>query len=281
MLEYIRHKRLNFFTMLQMSILFIRDNFMDLVFVMLAVAFPISILKALVNNGLSVAYYSLQSLLDVSSEILSEADALQVLDYTKNVLYYAGLDTLINISLLCVAEAAVIRMCRNWLLQKKEDPRTALKESLVLEGKMLVTGLVFVLLSFLGYSFFIIPGILVAVYFRFYLDIIVLEEAGTTAALKKSYHLVKGRFLETLLFYLGAWFIYIGFSNALSWLTYIGEYSLIKQIIYFTLYFLPLCIPISAMAFLCMNRDAHNGGHMLDDIIEVQAQEIPEDDAQR
>ena len=79
MLEYIRHKRLNFFTMLQMSILFIRDNFMDLVFVMLAVAFPISILKALVNNGLSVAYYSLQSLLDVSSEILSEADALQVL----------------------------------------------------------------------------------------------------------------------------------------------------------------------------------------------------------
>ena len=79
MLEYIRHKRLNFFTMLQMSILFIRDNFMDLVFVMLAVAFPISILKALVNNGLSVAYYSLQALMEASSEILSEADALQVL----------------------------------------------------------------------------------------------------------------------------------------------------------------------------------------------------------
>lgn len=105
-------------------------------------------------------------------------------------------------------------------------------------SKYIFSNILVSILTIIGFLFFIIPGIVLAVRMQFYVYFIVEEEVGPIDAIKKSWNLTKGSFWNIFLFgllaggvqILGALALLVGliFTTPTMWVAWAVVYEKLK-----------------------------------------------------
>ena len=105
-------------------------------------------------------------------------------------------------------------------------------------SKYIFSNILVSILTIIGFLFFIIPGIVLAVRMQFYIYFIVEEEVGPIDAIKKSWNLTKGSFWNIFLFgllaggvqILGALALLVGliFTTPTMWVAWAVVYEKLK-----------------------------------------------------
>lgn len=205
----------------------VRSNIMAVLFVLLIIYFPISLLSGYITLAINdigssidiTAIFSDQALLE---KFISTPEYISIIKYN-----FAG--TLTDMILYPFGSMAVIYITKAALEGRMVDYTEALSASFSNAGRFLLSVIVFSLvvslLTFLG----IIPGIILAVIWHFYIQAIVLDDCSGIKSLGYSRELVKGKWWRTALYII----VFYALSYAIAYL--VGTIFMFAPNSYFTI----------------------------------------------
>lgn len=205
----------------------VKSNITAILFVLLIIYFPINLLSGYITlciNNISSGF-DLESILanrELIKEFVSSPEYISIVRYNL-----AG--NLTDMILFPFGSMAVIYITKAALEGKNPAYTEALSEMFSNAGRFLASLIVFslcvTLLTFLG----IIPGVILAVIWSFYIQAIVLDDCPGIKSLGRSRELVKGKWWRTLLYVI----VFYALNYAVAYL--VGAIFMFASDSYFTI----------------------------------------------
>ncbi len=274
MRELFFRRRMRFMELLGLSVHGVSQNIRAIGLVILIIFLPIALLKNLVFNQYYIGLFELKEVLDVIDAGQASSEVrMQFFESIKNFALYQFLTVLIGIALEAVGIAAFVLIIHRWVMGEEIRVKEIITESFQLEGKLVVTGLLFYVLVWVG-SLLVIPGLYIGINGTFYLTLLTLSGVWGPKALNESRRLVKGYWWSTLGYVLGLGLLHYGLCSVIDMLFLWGEIGLVQQVLYTTCTYLPQSLVTACTALLCFNRDALSGGTLLRQEITAEAVEL-------
>lgn len=164
--------------------------------VMAVIFLPISLVGVMISDRMVTAYTLFQQLVQAGNAATVHVDASLLMDTTYQILINYGLLYMVSLFLEPVGVIAIAKMVKQYIDGKEISMGEALSEAFSLMPTIIVTGIIYGVLIFLG-SMIIIPGIYFSIAWGFYLFGIGLSGKKGWDALKYSKSLVKGKWWRT------------------------------------------------------------------------------------
>jgi hypothetical protein len=213
-----------------------RANAAKLVQIVAIVVIPLTLLIALLTSSLSNNVDELTSGIQVDQQTGQITTTTTTSTSFGNVILLTLLTGLLAFVIQYLLTAALTRGAAGSLLGREVDVKAsysyAFSRLLPLLGLAILVGIVVAL----GFVLLIIPGIIFAVFLSMAVPAFVVERLGVTAAMSRSWNLVKGNWWHTLGVIVVAWvlsYIVTAILDALGGSSFIGVWiaSAIGQII--------------------------------------------------
>lgn len=170
------------------------QNIKEILFVMLVVFLPVSLLDSIILTRLNAINSFLTTVQTAGTILENEKGITQALYQTISG---SLLSMAIALFLVPVGTIAIAKMAKQRIDGEVPDVKTALKDALTLEPTIIVAGIISGVLTTLG-MFIIIPGIWLSVFWALYLYCIGLGGRKDWDSLRHSGELVRGRWWRTL-----------------------------------------------------------------------------------
>lgn len=170
------------------------QNIKGVLFVMIAVFLPISLLDSVILTRLNAINSFLSTVQTAGTFLENREGIMQAMNHTiiGSVLGMAIAQFLVPVGTITIA-----KIVKQRIDGEEPDVKTALKEALALEPTIIVAGFIFGVLTTLG-MFVVIPGIWLSVFWALYLYGIGLGGRKGWDSLRHSGELVRGRWWRTL-----------------------------------------------------------------------------------
>ena len=170
-------------------------NISSVLKVMAVIFLPISLVGVLISDRMLTAYTLFQQIIP-AGDTTAHVDASLLMDTTYQILINYGLLYMVSLFLEPVGVIAIAKMVKQYIDGKEISMGEALSESFSLMPGIIVTGIIYGGLVFLG-SMIVIPGIYLSIAWGFYLFAMGLSGKKGWDALKYSKSLVKGKWWRT------------------------------------------------------------------------------------
>lgn len=234
--------------------------------VMAVVFLPISILQGLISQQMTINLQGLNMILqqvrDTAGALAGEnihLDATEIMPYWQGLLTGELLYFAVVLFLEPVGVIAVAKLVRQRIEGEALSVKRALSEAFVLEPTIIVAGVIYGVLVFLG-GMVIIPGIYLSVAWCLYLYCIGLGGRKGWDSLRHSKELVRGRWWRTLGYFLALWVIRVLWNSVFQMVYRFGGAEIAKDILYYFLSYFSNAFLATGLALLFLNREALAGG---------------------
>lgn len=168
-------------------------NISSVIKVMAIIFLPISLLQVIIGDRMMSAYTVFQQLTQMDIAAINQSELLTT---AYHVLLNYGLLLMVTLFLEPVGIIAIAKVVKQYIDGKEVSMGQALSEAFSLMPTIIVTGIIYGVLVFLG-SIVIVPGVYFSIAWGFYLFCIGLSGKKGWAALKYSKELVKGKWWRT------------------------------------------------------------------------------------
>lgn len=176
----------------------VKNNIMALLYILLIIYFPINLLSGYV----AIASGNLEATLDLSA-ILSDPTLLENFitstEYMRMALYNFMLMA-IEAALAPFGAMAVVYISKEWYSGNTPTYGQALSAAFSGGWRFILSMIVFWVCVSLATLFMVIPGIILAVFWYFYVEAIIIDNCTGIKSLGRSRELVKGRWFKTLMY---------------------------------------------------------------------------------
>lgn len=185
------------------------------------IALPFSIMLSLLNIGIQFSTRPFHGILSETSKEFKNAPLLDWLQasgaavYASNDFTWATLSIPIFFLVSLVMYAGMLYRINAVMQHETPEFNQALTMGFYRLLPLLGVYIVSYLAVFLGFILFVIPGLIISVYFLFSSFIVVTSEKGVFASFRESIHLVSGNFWHTTFTFLGVMVIYLIFTLCL------------------------------------------------------------------
>lgn len=234
--------------------------------VMAVVFLPISILQGLISQQMTVNLQGLNTILQqvrntagALAEETLHLDATAIMPYWQGILTGEMLYFAVVLFLEPVGIIAVAKLVRQRMEGEELSVKRALSEAFVLEPTIIVAGVIYGVLVFLG-GMVIIPGIYLSIAWCLYLYCIGLGGRKGWDSLRHSKELVGGRWWRTLGYFLALWAIRVLWDSVFQMVYRFGGAGIATDILYYFLSYFSNAFFATGMALLFLNREALSGG---------------------
>ena len=258
MFESIRNRELGMMEIFSMAMHGFLENFKGIFSIIMFLFLPISILQVLIINKMLTSAQSLINITTMADGFPVETMMPVYMDTMTAFLGNQMLQTAVLIVLQPVGVIAVSKLIYSFL--SEEEPKIsafeAIGEGLNCLGKVIRTGIPYIILNFIGILLFIIPGMYLGIIWTFYVYAIALRQEKGFGALKYSQSLVKNRFWKTVGFMILLGILLSGWNFVFEIVYLISTDSLIVDIVYTTFSYIGGAFSYAALTILFLNRES-------------------------
>lgn len=248
-------------------------NISSVIKVMAIIFLPISLLQVIIGDRMMSAYTVFQQIIPVGNTT-AHVDASLLMDTTYQILINYGLLYMVSLFLEPVGVIAIAKAVKQYIDGKEVSMGQALSEAFSLMPTIIVTGIIYGVLVFLG-SIVIVPGVYFSIAWGFYLFCIGLSGKKGWAALKYSKELVKGKWWRTFA-YLWLLSIVAMLWNSVFQLIYVFvPAGTASDILYQFLCYFSLAFVTVGETLLFINREAITFG--VRPAVDAPVAEMPEE----
>jgi len=253
MLEAINNRELGFMEILTIALDLFKKNFKAILIVVAVLFFPISILHVLIMEKLSNSALILLEFIKTESALENMSFYTQVLiEFLENhVLQMTVLLFLEPIGVITIAKIAKGHLCN-----ENVSVGHAIGDAMNCLWGVIITGISYWILVFIGSFFFVIPGLYLGVIWTFYVYVIGLRGIKGWKALVYSKKLTNGKFWKTVGFILFTTLIVSGCGWCLNALFFLAPENIATNILNLTLTYIFNSFVFIGMTVLFMNREA-------------------------
>lgn len=246
-------------------------NISSVIKVMAIIFLPISLLQVIIGDRMMSAYTVFQQLTQMDIAAINQSELLTT---AYHVLLNYGLLLMVTLFLEPVGIIAIAKVVKQYIDGKEVSMGQALSEAFSLMPTIIVTGIIYGVLVFLG-SIVIVPGVYFSIAWGFYLFCIGLSGKKGWAALKYSKELVKGKWWRTFA-YLWLLSIVAMLWNSVFQLIYVFvPAGTASDILYQFLCYFSLAFVTVGETLLFINREAITFG--VRPVADVPVAEMPEE----
>lgn len=249
------------------------ENIKTILLGMLVICLPMSILLNMIQLRMAdtstVMDMILQARVNVSDEQFMEVFRRML---TENLALVG-----VSVFLEPIFTIGVAKGVKRRLENRPVSPGRMYGDALLLEGRIVAAGFVYAVLVFLG-SMILIPGIIIAVNWCFYIYCIGICDRKGMDALRHSRDLVRGRWWKTLGFLIVLFFSGFFWNYLLQFLFLPFGESFVVNTLYTTVTYLTNGFIVCATTVLFLNRESGLFG--MADLTEREDMEEREEDAQ-
>lgn len=171
-------------------------NIGSVIKVMAIIFLPISLLEVIISDRMMTAYTLFQQVMPTGDATMVHVDASLLMDTAYQVLLNFGLMFMVSLFLQPVGIITIAKVVKQYINEEEVSFGKALSEAFTLMPTIILTGIIFGVLVFLG-SLVIVPGVYYSIAWGLYLYAIGLSDKKGWEALKYSKGLVKGKWLRT------------------------------------------------------------------------------------
>ncbi|MBM6828794.1 EI24 domain-containing protein [Anaerotignum lactatifermentans] len=252
------------------------ENIRTILLGMLVICLPMSILLNLIQNRMVDTNTLMNTILEARA-MVSDEEFMQAFRrmLTENFMLVA-----VSVFLEPIFTIAVAKGVKRRLENRPVSPGKMFGDALLLEGRIVAVGFVYAVLVFLG-SMILIPGIIMAVNWCFYIYCIGICDRKGMDALRHSRDLVHGRWWKTLGFLAVLFFTSVFWNYLLQFLFLPFGDSFIVNILYTTATYLTNGFIVCATTVLFLNRESGLFG-MADleekEQVPTEEEELPKED---
>lgn len=283
MREELMRREWNWLELLSAALHLFSVNIGAVLKVMAVVFLPISILQGLISQQMTINLQGLNAILQqvrntagALAEETLHLDATAIMPYWQGILTGEMLYLAVVLFLEPVGVIAVAKLVRQRIKGEGLSVKRALSEAIVLEPTIIVAGVIYGILVFLG-GMVIIPGIYLSIAWCLYLYCIGLGGRKGWDSLRRSKELVRGRWWRTLGYCLALWAIRMLWDSVFQMVYRFGGMEIAKDILYYFLTYFSNAFLATGMALLFLNREALSGGLRFGDgVIDGEATEKEE-----
>lgn len=246
-------------------------NISSVIKVMAIIFLPISLLQVIIGDRMMSAYTVFQQFTQMDIAAINQSELLTT---TYHVLLNYGLLLMVTLFLEPVGIIAIAKVVKQYIDGKEVSMGQALSEAFSLMPTIIVTGIIYGVLVFLG-SIVIVPGVYFSIAWGFYLFCIGLSGKKGWAALKYSKELVKGKWWRTFA-YLWLLSIVAMLWNSVFQLIYVFvPAGTASDILYQFLCYFSLAFVATGKTLLFINREAITFG--VRPAVDAPVAEMPEE----
>lgn len=246
-------------------------NISSVIKVMAIIFLPISLLQVIIGDRMMSAYTVFQQFTQMDIAAINQSELLTT---AYHVLLNYGLLLMVTLFLEPVGIIAIAKVVKQYIDGKEVSMGQALSEAFSLMPTIIVTGIIYGVLVFLG-SIVIVPGVYFSIAWGFYLFCIGLSGKKGWAALKYSKELVKGKWWRTFA-YLWLLSIVAMLWNSVFQLIYVFvPAGTASDILYQFLCYFSLAFVATGKTLLFINREAITFG--VRPVADVPVAEMPEE----
>lgn len=246
-------------------------NISSVIKVMAIIFLPISLLQVIIGDRMMSAYTVFQQLTQMDIAAINQSELLTT---AYHVLLNYGLLLMVTLFLEPVGIIAIAKVVKQYIDGKEVSMGQALSEAFSLMPTIIVTGIIYGVLVFLG-SIVIVPGVYFSIAWGFYLFCIGLSGKKGWAALKYSKELVKGKWWRTFA-YLWLLSIVAMLWNSVFQLIYVFvPAGTASDILYQFLCYFSLAFVTVGETLLFINREAITFG--VRPAVDAPVAEMPEE----
>lgn len=246
-------------------------NISSVIKVMAIIFLPITLLQVIIGDRMMSAYTVFQQFTQMDIAAINQSELLTT---AYHVLLNYGLLLMVTLFLEPVGIIAVAKVVKQYIDGKEVSMGQALSEAFSLMPTIIVTGIIYGVLVFLG-SIVIVPGVYFSIAWGFYLFCIGLSGKKGWAALKYSKELVKGKWWRTFA-YLWLLSIVAMLWNSVFQLIYVFvPAGTASDILYQFLCYFSLAFVTVGETLLFINREAITFG--VRPAVDAPVAEMPEE----
>ena len=246
-------------------------NISSVIKVMTIIFLPISLLQVIIGDRMMSAYTVFQQFTQMDIAAINQSELLST---AYHVLLNYGLLLMVTLFLEPVGIIAIAKVVKQYIDGKEVSMGQALSEAFSLMPTIIVTGIIYGVLVFLG-SIVIVPGVYFSIAWGFYLFCIGLSGKKGWAALKYSKELVKGKWWRTFA-YLWLLSIVAMLWNSVFQLIYVFvPAGTASDILYQFLCYFSLAFVATGETLLFINREAITFG--VHPAVDAPVAEMPEE----
>ena len=246
-------------------------NISSVIKVMTIIFLPISLLQVIIGDRMMSAYTVFQQFTQMDIAAINQSELLTT---AYHVLLNYGLLLMVTLFLEPVGIIAIAKVVKQYIDGKEVSMGQALSEAFSLMPTIIVTGIIYGVLVFLG-SIVIVPGVYFSIAWGFYLFCIGLSGKKGWAALKYSKELVKGKWWRTFA-YLWLLSIVAMLWNSVFQLIYVFvPAGTASDILYQFLCYFSLAFVATGETLLFINREAITFG--VHPAVDAPVAEMPEE----
>ncbi|WP_313530212.1 hypothetical protein [Anaerotignum sp.] len=253
MLDAINNKELGFMDILSISMNLFMKNFKSIMIVVTFLFLPISILNVLIVEKLSNSALILMNMVEAEG-FLETMPA-----YTEALIRFLGnhaLQMTVLLFLEPIGVIAIAKIAKGYLCNETIKVKDAIGEAMNCLWGVIVTGIPYWVLIFIASTFFVIPGLVLGVFWTFYVYAIGLKDIRGWKALTYSKKLTGGKFWKTTGFIIVTSFIVSGWNWLFKGLLFIAPEHVATNILYSTLTYISGSFAYMGVTVLFMNRGA-------------------------
>ncbi len=254
LIDNIRTKKLKLTEMVNLSSYIFRENFIAIVYITLLVFFPINILSTIINNKAA----AIMNTLNIES-LLTDMDLMAKFVATpqyQQMAIYQFIGFLLQLFFVPIGTMAAAKLAEQYCYGRKIRYKEAILDAVSKGPVLIFTSILYAVLISLGTLAFLIPGLILMLFWFFYVYAIILRDQKGFSAFRYSTSLIKGNILGSIGMIIAIYFMNYGFNIIINYIFSWGYQIFAVQVLASTLSSLVSIYFFVITAVWFMNRDA-------------------------
>lgn len=247
-------------------------NISSVIKVMAIIFLPISLLEVIIGDRMLSAYTVFQQFTQMDIAAINQTELLTT---AYHVLLNYGLLMMVALFLEPVGIITIAKVVKQYIDGKEVSMGQALSEAFSLMPTIIVTGIIYGVLVFLG-SIVIVPGVYFSIAWGFYLFCIGLSDKKGWDALNYSKGLVKGKWWRTFAYFWVLSAIAMLWNSVFQLIYSFAPEGITSDLLYHFLCYFSAAFVAVGETLLFINREAITFG--VRPVVEAPAAEMPGED---